>query len=75
MHGARAVIDGSHQSGWIKRRLKRRAYSVVVAALANKLARTAWAILAKGNAFDKIRWNLTDTAAAWRCQTKFEQTD
>ena len=38
MHGARAVIARSQRSGWIERLLPRRPYSVVVAALANKLA-------------------------------------
>jgi transposase len=64
MHGARAVIARSTRSSWIERLLQRRPYSVVVAALANKLARTAWAILAKGKAFDQARWNPTEAAAA-----------
>jgi transposase len=64
MHGARAVITRSQRSGLIERLLLRRPYSVVVAALANKLARTAWAVLTKGQAFDLHRWNPTQTAAA-----------
>ncbi len=64
MHGARAVIARSQRSGWIERLLQRRPYSVVVAALANKLARTAWAVLVKGTAFDQVRWNPTETATA-----------
>lgn len=64
MHGARAVIARSSQSSWIQRLLLRRPYSVVVAALANKLARTAWAVLAKSQAFDPLKWNPVDTAAA-----------
>jgi len=64
MHGARAVIARSQRSGWIERLLQRRPYSVVVAALANKLARTAWAVLVKGKAFDQLRWNPVDLAAA-----------
>jgi len=44
--------------------LLRRPYSVVVAALANKLARTVWAVLVKGKAFDQDRWNPVDLAAA-----------
>jgi transposase len=63
MHGARAVIARSTRSSWIERLLQRRPYSVVVAALANKLARTAWAVLAKGKAFDQARWNPTEMAA------------
>jgi transposase len=52
MHGARAVIARTERTGWINALLARRPYSVVVAALANKLARTAWAVLTKGKAFD-----------------------
>ena len=63
MHGARAVIARSKRSGWIERLLQRRPYNVVVAALANKLARTAWAVLAKGKAFDQVRWNPVELAA------------
>ena len=64
MHGARAVIARGTRSSWIERLLQRRPYSVVVAALANKLARTAWAILTKGKAFDQARWNPTEAVAA-----------
>lgn len=64
MHGARAVIARSQRSGWIDRLLQRRPYSVVVAALANKLARTAWALLTKGQSFDLQRWNPVEPAAA-----------
>ena len=52
MHGARAIIARTQRTGWITALLARRPYSVVVAALANKLARTAWAVLTKGQAFD-----------------------
>jgi transposase len=64
MHGARAVIARSAKSGWINALLARRPYNVVVAALANKLARTAWAVLTKGKAFDQVKWNPTELAAA-----------
>lgn len=64
MHGARAVIARSTRSSWIERLLLRRPYSVVVAALANKLARTVWAVLVKGKAFDQAKWNPTEVAAA-----------
>ena len=59
MHGARAVIARSQRSGWIKRLLLRRP-----AALANKLARTVWAVMVKGKAFDQVRWNPVDLAEA-----------
>lgn len=55
--GARAVIARSGKTSWIKRLLQRRHYNVVVVALANKMARTAWAVLAKGAAFDQARWH------------------
>lgn len=47
MHGAR-----SQRSGWIERSLLHRPQWVVVAALDNKLARTVWAVLVTGKAFD-----------------------
>jgi transposase len=52
IHGARAVIARGKHSPWIEALLKRRPYSVAVAALANKLARTLWAILVHGRPFD-----------------------
>lgn len=62
--GARAVVCRSAHSSWIERLLERRHLNVVVAALANKMARTVWALLAKGQAFDPVKWNPTETAAA-----------
>jgi hypothetical protein len=56
MHGARAIIARRTHSAWIKSLLDRRPYCVVVAALANKLARTAWAVLTKGSAFNPSQW-------------------
>jgi transposase len=55
--GARAVIAMSEKSSWITRLLERRHFNVGVVALANKMARTAWAILVKGAAFDQVKWN------------------
>jgi len=47
MHGARAVIQhAKHKPQWLERLLARRPLNVVVAALANKMARTAWALVA-----------------------------
>ncbi len=49
MHGARSVIFHSkHRSAWLEGLLARRPLNVVVAALANKMARTAWALVAHG---------------------------
>jgi transposase len=59
MHGARAVIARRSPTSWIAKLLARRPYNVVVAALANKLARTAWAVLVRGQAFDALKWHPT----------------
>ena len=53
MHGARALVavaegrEGGSWS-WIGGLLARRPLNVVVAAVANKLARIAWALLSRG---------------------------
>jgi transposase len=52
MHGARAVIVRHRETPWLVALLKRRPYNVVVAAVANKLARTIWAVLAKGKPYE-----------------------
>ena len=57
MHGARAIVARSKKSLWVQALLKRRPYSVVVAALANKLARTAWAVITKSQGFDARKWH------------------
>ncbi|GAC1413540.1 MAG: hypothetical protein NVSMB6_15550 [Burkholderiaceae bacterium] len=64
MHGARSIIARSTHSRWITALLERRPYNVVVAALANKLARTAWAVLVKGRSFDKGKWEPSEPAMA-----------
>ena len=57
IHGARSVI--SHQrrakrlSPWLKGLLERRPLNVAVVALANKMARTAWALAAHGRAYEE----------------------
>ena len=57
IHGARAVI--AHQrrskqlSPWLKGLLERRPMNVAVVALANKMARTAWALAAHGRAYQE----------------------
>lgn len=56
MHGARAVIVRNGENPWLAALLQRRPYNVVVAAVANKLARTIWAVLAKGTPFDASRF-------------------
>lgn len=62
--GARSVIARAERSSWINRLLERRHYNVVVVALANKMARTAWAVLAKGAAFDQVKWNPLEPVTA-----------
>ena len=52
IHGARAIIARSHRSPWVEELLKRRPYRVAVAALANKLARTIWAVLFHDRLYD-----------------------
>jgi transposase len=62
MHGARAVIAPGKHSPWVAGLLKRRPYSVVVAALANKLARSIWALLATERAYDPAVFNASPQA-------------
>lgn len=57
-HGARAVIRWCESkddalSLWLQKLLKTKPKCKVITALANKLARIAWAILAKGVAYDE----------------------
>jgi transposase len=58
MHGARSVVcsDKGKSWPWLAELLKRRPYSVIVAAVANKLARTIWAMLAKGQSWKDDTW-------------------
>ena len=58
MHGARAIVrsDKAMSWPWLAALLKRRPYSVAVAAVANKLARTIWAVLARGQAWRAQAW-------------------
>lgn len=52
MHGARSVIwHAKNKSAWLEQMLARRPLNVVVAALANKMARTAWALVAHGREY------------------------
>src|SRR4051794_7081793 len=54
IHGARSVIFHAKESGaWIEQLQKRRPLNVVVVALANKMARTIWAILAHQKPYEK----------------------
>lgn len=52
MHGARSIAIRHQNVPWIAALLARRPYNVAVAAVANKLARTIWVVLAKGKPYD-----------------------
>jgi transposase len=58
IHGARSVIMRQTRAGtdpdpWLKELLSRRPKNVAIVALANKMARTVWALLAHDRAFDR----------------------
>jgi transposase len=54
IHGARAVaFCAKAPTAWQMGLQSRRPANVAIVALANKMARTAWAILAKGSAYQK----------------------
>lgn len=58
IHGARTVLSWQRQPGreldpWLKGLLARRAPNVVIVALANKMARTIWALLAHGRTYQR----------------------
>lgn len=60
--GARAVLAHEHRrSAWAQRMLERRPFNVVVVALANKMARMAWAILAHNREYDPSHVSLRPT--------------
>jgi transposase len=55
IHGARSVLQQIKRRGgspWAERLMERRPGNVVVVALANKTARTAWALLAHGRRYE-----------------------
>lgn len=52
IHGARAVIThAKNKPKWLEQLLARRPKNVAIAALANKMARTAWALVAHGRPY------------------------
>lgn len=61
--GARSLLNSPSAPEWARQMLLRRPVNVVVVALANKLARTAWALLAHECTFDR-RWGRAVPAAA-----------
>jgi len=59
IHGARSVITHAKQKPkWLEQLLARRPLNVVVVALANKMARTAWALVAHGRDYQR-EWKST----------------
>lgn len=54
IHGARSVIEhAKYKPRWLEQMLARRPVNVVVVALANKMARTAWALIAHGRQYQR----------------------
>lgn len=58
IHGARAVLTWQDRAArpsdpWLQSLLARRPRNVAIVALANKMARTIWALMAHGRAFDR----------------------
>jgi transposase len=54
IHGARSVLThGKQHDAWLTRLLARRPFNAVVVALANKMARTIWALLAHERTYRK----------------------
>lgn len=51
IHGARNLVRCAQPSPWIAQMLQRRPFNVVATAVAHKLARTAWAMVAHGSAW------------------------
>ena len=59
IHGARSVLLRAKSAGvptpfqaWARTTQQRRGHNVAAVAVANKLARIAWAVLAHGSAYD-----------------------
>jgi len=56
IHGARSVIEhAKRKPRWLEQLLARRPMNVAVVALANKMARPAWAIVAHGRTYQRDR--------------------
>jgi transposase len=69
IHGARTVLTQQSRADrtldpWLKELLSRRPKNVAIVALANKMARTIWALMAHGRAFDRNWGQSAMTAAA-----------
>lgn len=65
MHGARSVQQSvKTPSGWLQQLSARKPFNVVTVALANKMARTIWAVLAHERAYDRNHVSQRPSAAA-----------
>lgn len=69
VHGARAVVKHAHKkddalSRWVVRLIERRGKNKATVALANKLARIAWAITTQGSRYHPRHSVVSDGAAA-----------
>jgi len=64
IHGARAVLHARETGPWLKQLSQRRPPNVVIVALANKIARTIWAVLAHERAYAKDHVSLRPHAVA-----------
>ena len=54
IHGARSVLQHAKEPGeWLRKLRQRRPKNVAAVALANKMARTIWALLAHGREYQK----------------------
>jgi transposase len=63
IHGARSVIaHAKNKPKWLEQLLARRPMNVAVVALANKMARTAWALVAHGRDYER-EWKSTPPKA------------
>jgi transposase len=63
INGARSVISRPQPPAWAAQLLLRRPFNVAVVALANKMARTAWALVAHGRNYHG-QWQSTPPAKA-----------
>lgn len=61
VHGARNLVRTASHTEWIAKMLLRRPFNVVVVAVAHKLARVAWALVAHQRAYEE-RWKMKPPA-------------
>jgi transposase len=67
VNGARSVVTGPRPPAWVAQLLLRRPINVVVVALANKLARTAWVLIKHGRSYN-AQWQSAPPATAHSMQ-------